>query len=74
MVGVFGSEAAEGEGEAGASEGGARDDAALVVELEILDATPARVPLKALACLSRYDMAEKEGCQCQEAKGTKGNG
>jgi hypothetical protein len=54
-LGVFGSEAAEGEGDRGVSDGGARDEALLLDGLEIFAAAAERVPLKALACRSRYD-------------------
>jgi hypothetical protein len=52
-VGVFGSEAAEGDGEGGASEGTARDEALFVDGFEIFVAAAERVPLKAFACLSK---------------------
>jgi hypothetical protein len=54
VVGVLGSEAAEGEGDGGAREDGtARDDALLVDGFDIFVAAEERVPLKAFACFSR---------------------
>lgn len=54
-VGVFESEAAEGDGEGGAREAALETGALEVDGLEIFAAAEARVPLKADDCFSRYD-------------------